>query len=190
MLLVHVVLPLVLIVILKLVLGIMLIVILPLVLTLLILLLLMVVYITSSTNCSINISTDGDTAGMYVCINKMSPYSSSKYVSSTVSTVSNYHLTTVVLTWQVHQLMSKLLLNYCSVKMSNYCTVWWLFIRMHCTCIYINFMVLKSEIHITDVWWCYYNMSFFWLSHNWGKGLQDDDYMYNCMYMSFIMWTV
>ena len=39
----------------------------------------------------------------------------------------------VLFNWQVHQLLSKLLLNYCSVEMkllSNYFTVWWLFINI------------------------------------------------------------
>ena len=58
----------------------------------------------------------------------------SNYLSSTVSTVSNYCLTTVVFNWQVYKLLSKLLLNYCSMEMkllSNYCTVWWHFIDMY-----------------------------------------------------------
>ena len=44
-------------------------------------------------------------------------------------------ITTVVFNWQVYQLLSKLLLNCCSVEtklVSNYCTVWWLFIDKYC----------------------------------------------------------
>ena len=65
------------------------------------------------------------------------PYSNNNTVGSTVSTVSNYCLTILVFNWQVYQLLSKLLLNCCSVEMkllSNYCTVWWLLVDKYCTC--------------------------------------------------------
>ena len=72
-------------------------------------------------------------------INKMSPYSNSHYLSF----YCQYSLTTVVFNWQVYQLLSKLLLNYCCVEMkllSNYGTVWWRFIRK-----YSYFHVLLSK---------------------------------------------
>ena len=85
---------------------------------------------------------------VYTCtvyVNKMSPYSYNNYLSSTVS---NYCLTTVVWNWQVHQLLLKLLLNYCSVEMkllSNYCTVWWYFI--HIVILYI------INVFPSKLWW-------------------------------------
>ena len=56
------------------------------------------------------------------CTVQMSPYSNSNYLGSTVSIITHdmYCLTTVVFNWQVptvHQLLSKRLLNYCSVIM-------------------------------------------------------------------------
>ena len=76
----------------------------------------------------------------YICIvYKISPYSNSNYLSSTVS-ICNYCLVRVVLNWQVHCIpitVKLLLLNYCSAEMklpSDYCTVWWLFIDIHAYC--------------------------------------------------------
>ena len=102
----------------------------------------------------------------------MSPYSNSTYLSSTVSIVySNYCLTTVVLNWQVHQLLLKLLFNYCSVIMSNYCTVWWFFIDIYytCTCTCLVFSFLFTITYTTTsicfllflFFLCLYNRYFF-----------------------------